>query len=363
MRWLRFATRGFLPAAAASAASLCAAAAAPPKPQVWPSMAKTDGPVVHRADGSLDVVGGNFNYQEKGVELVWTKRDTSGSDDTLHGARWNQQDCLVKNGRGAPLTLWRSGFEMRPDPKKKHVDYYSEAEIVSAYYPECETLLREAVGGAARVVAFDHNVRCVEGRDEGRRLNGGNAVQGPASLVHGDYTAVSAPRRLKLLGDAPKVNDVLQGSSVLPAEEVASALAGNRRWAFINVWRPISTKPVQEKPLACCDAASVSDESLLTFQIHYADRIGENYFAIHEAAHDWYYFPQMTRDEVLLLLQWDSEGDFARAAQKGTKAKSEAASPRGGRATFSLHSAFADPSSPPDAPSRESIEVRCVVIF
>ena len=59
----------------------------------------------------------------------------------------------------------------------------------------------------------------------------------------------------------------------------------------------------QEKPLACCDAASVSSDCLLTFQIHYADRIGENYFAKHAKEHDWYYFPQMSRDEVLLLLQ------------------------------------------------------------
>ncbi len=31
-------------------------------------------------------------------------------------------------------------------------------------------------------------------------------------------------------------------------------------------------------------------------------------------------------------------------------------------ATFALHTAFEDPSTPPDAPPRESIEVRCVVI-
>ena len=32
-------------------------------------------------------------------------------------------------------------------------------------------------------------------------------------------------------------------------------------------------------------------------------------------------------------------------------------------ATFALHSAFADPSSPPNAPDRESIEVRLLLIY
>ena len=31
--------------------------------------------------------------------------------------------------------------------------------------------------------------------------------------------------------------------------------------------------------------------------------------------------------------------------------------------TFSFHSAFEDPSTPPDAPERWSIEVRCVALY
>jgi hypothetical protein len=49
----------------------------------------------------------------------------------------------------------------------------------------------------------------------------------------------------------------------------------------------------------------------------------------------------MQRDEALLIQQWDSSD----------------------AAKFALHSAFADPASPPDAPARESIEVRLVVVY
>ena len=38
-------------------------------------------------------------------------------------------------------------------------------------------------------------------------------------------------------------------------------------------------------------------------------------------------------------------------------------SARDGAAWFSAHTGFDDPTSPPDAPSRESIEVRTLVFF
>ena len=68
----------------------------------------------------------------------------------------------------------------------------------------------------------------------------------------------------------------------------------------------------------------------------------------------------MTRDEVLIIKQWDSQGDFARGAAVGGEGAGPAST---GVATFALHSAFADPRSPIDAPDRESIEVRCVVLY
>ena len=54
-----------------------------------------------------------------------------------------------------------------------------------------------------------------------------------------------------------------------------------------------------------------------------------------------------------LIKQWDSHGGLARG-------KTDAA---GGRSTFALHSAFADPMSHPGAHDRESIEVRLVLVY
>jgi hypothetical protein len=66
----------------------------------------------------------------------------------------------------------------------------------------------------------------------------------------------------------------------------------------------------------------------------------------------------MTRDEALLIKQWDSAGPLAQS--KGQRPDS--ADPHA-PCTFSFHSSFDDASTPPTAPARWSIEVRCVVIY
>jgi hypothetical protein len=58
-------------------------------------------------------------------------------------------------------------------------------------------------------------------------------------------------------------------------------------------------------------------------------------------SHRWFYFPRMRVDEALLLKCYDSETD--------------------GRARFAPHTAFHDPTTPVDAPPRESIELRTLV--
>lgn len=289
-----------------------------------------------------------LNYQAPGVEAVYTKRDSGGSDASLQGAEWDSCQVVVSDGRHStqPFTLDRNGFALREEaqpPNRRSEDYYDQDRVIGEYYGECEALLKR-VTGAAVVKAFDHNVRSAAGKASGRRLVGGSLVQEPAGLVHGDYTRCSAPRRLQQLGLPPKLNDALRSTlgdePLLPSALVEDALSGKKRFAFINVWRPIST--VRSKPLACCDATTVAADDLLVFSIHYADRVGENYFARHSPDHKWVYFSEMSPDEVLLIKQWDT-------------------APCG--ATFSLHTAFADPSSPPSAPERESIEVRCVLVY
>lgn len=314
----------------------------------------------------------SFNYLAASTEpslyrngRVLTRRDRDGSDSGTQGLVIERVSVPVFDARhsDSTCTLQRNGFEQRARPlRDPKLDFLRHEPVVQHYYPECAELVREATG-AAHVFPFDHNVRSAVGKGRRTRIEGGQEVQPPAQIVHGDYTLTSAPQRLRDLASPPGANDTLReflpaGASLIPPLRVEGALSGGARFAIINVWRNIADTPVAVYPLAMCDAQTVDPSDLVVFEIHYGDRVGENYFARSAARHRWYFYPALTRDEVVLIKQWDSAGPLARSKGERSDA-SNADTP----CTFSFHSAFVDPEAPADAPDRWSIEVRCMVIY
>ncbi len=297
---------------------------------------------------------------------VFTRRDKDGSDSGWQGVDKQKRELRIHDGRrftGANRrTLTANGFEMVSRPLDgKAIDFLDHEKVVRNYYSQCEQLVQEMTG--ARAFAFDHNVRSASGKKGKTRISGGQQVQGPAHMVHGDYTLTSAPQRLRDLTKPPTSNDTLrsvlgEGQSLISPDMVKRVLASEGRFAIINVWRNIAKEPVVTHPLALCDGQSVEPEDLVVFEIHYADRVGENYFAKYSPRHQWFYYPRITGEEAILIKQWDSAGTLARS--KG--ANGDASEP-GAPCTFSFHTAFEDPQTPPDAPDRWSIEVRCMVIY
>ena len=315
---------------------------------------------------------GAFNYLTSAVRhslyrngAVLTRRDADGSDAGTEGVDLEEREMTIHNARlldGAQRrTVEQNGLELLSRPVgHADLDFFDHQAVVESYYAECARTIQEATG-AAQVFAFDHNVRSAGGKESKRRIQGGQQVQGPAHLVHGDYTLRSAPERLRALAKPPGGNDTFRtqlepGETLVDAAHADRALAAGGRFAIINLWRNIAAEPVETHPIALCDGLSVDPQDLVVFEIHYQDRIGENYFAKHSPAHQWYYYPAMTRDEALLIKQWDSAGTLAQTdGEQGDVA--------GAPCTFSFHSAFDDPATPPDAAERWSIEVRCVVLY
>jgi hypothetical protein len=216
------------------------------------------------------------------------------------------------------LSLDVEGFQLLTVPTEAG-DLYDEDELRRVYYPETERVVARATG-ASRVVIFDHTIR--------RRLWGAEdrtpgLPRQPATRIHGDYTELSGPQRVRdVMGDE------------------AEALL-RKRFAIVNLWRPI-VGPLRDSPLALCDARSLADGDLVGQDLIYRDRRGEIYSLHHNPAHRWYYAPDMSRDEVLLLKCYDSLRD--------------------GRARFMPHTSFLDPNAP-NPPPRESIELRTLVFF
>jgi hypothetical protein len=300
---------------------------------------------------------------------VLTRRDRDGSDTGTEGVFKDELEVAVNNARllDGPRrrTIETHGFELLTRPlARSDLDFYDHRQVVQEYYAECARVVQEATG-AARVFAFDHNIRSATGKESKKRIAGGQQVQRPAHIVHADYTLTSGPQRLHDLANPPGGNDTLrsvlnEGESLLEPDMVDRALDENGRFAIINLWRNIAHEPVAIDPLALCDGQTVNPEDLVVFEIHYHDRIGENYFAKHAPQHGWWYYSAMTRDEALLIKQWDSAGELARS--RGARADSGAGENQM-PCTFSFHSAFKDPATPPDAPDRQSIEVRCIVLY
>ena len=66
---------------------------------------------------------------------------------------------------------------------------------------------------------------------------------------------------------------------------------------------------MRRSPLAVADASSVAAEQLLATDQIFPDRIGEIYQLAHAPTQRWYYAPEITPDEVLLIKGWDSIDD------------------------------------------------------
>ncbi len=245
-----------------------------------------------------------------------------GGDQTDHVGNFTMREVNVHDGRQdmPSSSLEVEGFQLVSQVTAVE-DFYDAAQVTSAYHEEVKALLMQTTG-ASRVEVFDDTLR-TSSIEQQRAMK----IREPADIVHNDYTASSGIRRMQdyFPDDVDEAEKLLQ-----------------RRFAIVNVWRSIAG-PVIDHPLVLCDATTVRPEDLVSVERRAEDRIGELQVVLHHPEQRWYYFPEMQMDEALLFKTFDSETD--------------------GRARFTVHSSFADPAAPTNAPPRESIETRCLLFF
>ena len=217
------------------------------------------------------------------------------------------------------VSLDREGFSLISH-RSEVGDFSDTDRLRHVYYPEAERRVAAATG-ASRVVVFDHTIRR---RIPGPADRSPGAPRQPSTYIHCDYSAKSGPQRVRdFMGDE------------------AEALL-RRRYAIVNVWRPI-LGPLRDWPLAICDTQSVSADDWVATDLVHRDRLGETYLLTYRPSHRWFYVPEMRVDEALLLKCYDSAED--------------------GRARFVPHTSFMDPTAPADVLPRASIELRTFVFF
>jgi len=259
------------------------------------------------------------NYILNDGKEIYTYSGGPGSTEVKSEGTPDPHKVVMQNARPhlGEFNLDVHGFRyVTQDTKMKN--FMDADEIKRVYYPEMVELIK-AESGAERVVVFDHTLRTADDafREE-------HKIREPVRRAHNDYTEWSGPQR---------VRDILPNE----ADELLK-----RRFAIIQVWRPIRY-PVETHPLAIADARSVSFSDFVISERRYPNRIGQTYVITYNPKHKWYWLPRQARDEALVFKVYDAAKD--------------------GRARWTAHTAFDDPTTPPNAKPRESIEIRTLAFF
>jgi hypothetical protein len=277
---------------------------------------------MHPRPVNIEPVSATLDYLQSALEKPVTYMLAPPGGHTWETGWYAAMPVTISDGRGrvdAP-TLEREGFQLCSAPSAMR-DFGEREEIQRVYYPEMETLAL-SVSGASRAIVFDHLVR----RRAPGTLSPFGARDGQrpstATRVHCDFTPASAQRRLALEMEARGIEQV-------------------SRFAILNLWRT-TRLPVLDAPLAVCDARTVNPADLVAADIVYPTRTGEIFEVLYKPAHAWTYFHGMQFDEVLLFKQYDSAESMP---------------------CYTPHAAFAHPATPAGTPPRESIEIRCLLIF
>lgn len=124
---------------------------------------------------------------------------------------------------------------------------------------------------------------------------------------------------------------------------------GTAGYSVINFWRPVLPMqgPVKNTPLAVCDPNTVKMDEIVPQDLYGFVPGGQHNMGIKFSADQkWYYYPDMTKDEVLVFRQFHYE--------KGVTAPYQ-------RIQTVFHTAFNHPGAPKEAEARCSSEYRVAV--
>ncbi|KGO70256.1 hypothetical protein PITC_020750 [Penicillium italicum] len=129
----------------------------------------------------------------------------------------------------------------------------------------------------------------------------------------------------------------------LTDEEIEKFInSGKYRIRIVNTWRPI--KKINSSPLAVCDFNTLSMDDLVETDLVSEDYLGETYSLKYNPTHEFYWLRNQKPEELCVFVVFDSLNNST------------------GKITACAHTAFENPYAPSNAPARQSIEVRSLVL-
>ncbi len=275
-----------------------------------------DGPVLIRVNGPADGV------------MPWEAAPPVDIRDARPLQAGAREDTFLKDHGFVLLTHvsavenWDSGGDTP----------YAQNEIIRVYMPEIDALIRTRLlpGITVEVEQGPYLVR-----------RGPNA-NGYAQGIHNDYGLTA--------------DDYQESLEAWSTPEYAAAwrqrfdrhdVAG---FVVINFWRTVNMDgPLKHLPLAVCDPRTVAPEDKVPAALVGFTPTGKNTNQLslrYSPGQQWWYYPDMTTDEVLAFKIFEYMKDSPYAAPDTC-----------------FHTAFADPTAPADAPPRNSCEHRVGVFI
>jgi hypothetical protein len=254
-------------------------------------------------------------------------------EDRILDARTVEHRAMrVKNGRTAPVppSLDREGFELVSWPSPVARERLDELvapkpllemrEVEFDYWAETIPVIQARTGARDVIPLHASTVRYSPQADR-------DGMMTPAGWAHLDYDGDEAAVQLQ------ETLDRLDGD-VEPFS----------RYVLYQTWR-VLTDPPQDFPLAICDWRTVTSADIVPLIYHVgtdgSDVTYRSQGSRYGERHDWWYFPDLTVDELVVFVGFDSA--------------------RGNRPA-SLHVSFEDPTVTDPVP-RASIESRFFGLF
>lgn len=222
--------------------------------------------------------------------------------EELNTGVYDPYPVTVRNARLAtkPFTLDEHGFAIGEFPTAV-TDFEDQNQVKDIYDAEIIAAAK-AFTGADHVALMSGQIR-----SSGRT---GDLVQPPAAEAHVDFNPATSQKIARSL-----------------YQRMAPNGPGFDRFIIFSLWRVLSDPP-QDWPLALCEARSVDPEEGVSNTKVDVDKIpeteeelfapipGEEDMAaatifFHNPSHRWWYFPDMTPDELIFIKFHDSDHSVA----------------------------------------------------
>lgn len=228
-------------------------------------------------------------------------------------------------GKEQHVHLDTNGFEIVEYHGCIQEEFTQDSEEQKLYYQEMSDILKQRVN-ASKVIVYNYAFRSRGLAEANEKYD--DSHREPAVYPHVDI-AESAVRAL---------------AEILLGKEDADKAMKNRV-QVINIWRPLGTHPITQKPLTICDYQSInSDKDVHPYTVSGAKlhRAGLLMSRNTDDAHKWYYLSRMQSHQMFVFKMADTKSDVAR---------------------FACHTAFNNENEPMPNEKQISVEVRCLVLY